>query len=178
MGEDRPIRFFLTLAVALALPAVAFGMGGSDASGLGVRPIASGLQASGGGAPQSWLARSDEQLRESVAARIQGLALPPEPAQPAIDYGREVVVGVMIGQRPTGGYRVEVSKARLDGSTLVVVVREIEPAPGEMTIQVLTSPWALVAVDLAGATVDRVAAEDERGKALGTRDTVGGPATR
>jgi hypothetical protein len=153
-----------SLAVVASL---AVGMGnGSAGEVLAVRTIASG--ASGGAsAARAWLATSDEALRGSLAAQVPGYVAPPEPAQPSIDWSREVVVGVILGQRSSGGYGVEVVSAKRDGSTLDVTVREKKPPPGDMTIQVLTYPWTLAAVDVRGASVTKVVARDESGRELG-----------
>jgi hypothetical protein len=173
------VRAAAVAALAAALVGV-LGMGGSaEVSPLRVRTIASGQRASAGGTDGVWLARSDAELRESVAARIQGFVVPPEPAQPAIDFAREVVVGAVLGQRPTGGYTVEVVAGRVSGTTLEVTLREVKPPPDAMTIQMLTTPWTLAAVDLGGARVDRVVGRDEQGNAWTPRSTTtGGPVAR
>lgn len=65
--------------------------------------------------------------------------------EPRVDFDEEMVVGVFMGSRPTGGYTVEiVSLADKDG-TLVVSYRETSPRPGTMTAQVLTFPYHLIA---------------------------------
>jgi hypothetical protein len=65
---------------------------------------------------------------------------------PKVDFAREMVVGVFMGGRPTGGFSVEIVGAREDGGALVVQYRETMPGPGAMTAQVLTSPFHLVSV--------------------------------
>jgi protease stability complex PrcB-like protein len=65
--------------------------------------------------------------------------------EPRVDFDKEMVVGVFMGSRPTGGYTVEiVSLADKDG-TLVVSYRETSPRPGTMAAQVLTFPYHLIA---------------------------------
>jgi hypothetical protein len=63
---------------------------------------------------------------------------------PAIDFRRESVVGIFAGTRPTAGYRVDVvavlSSAR---GTTVVRYREVGPAPGAISAQVLTFPFVI-----------------------------------
>jgi VWFA-related protein len=65
---------------------------------------------------------------------------------PAVDFAREMVVGVFSGSRPTAGYGVAITGVREEGDTLVVSYRESRPIPGGITAQVLTSPFHLVAV--------------------------------
>jgi hypothetical protein len=65
---------------------------------------------------------------------------------PKVDFAREMVVGVFMGSRPTGGFSVEIVGTRQEGGTLIVQYRESTPGPGSMTAQVLTSPFHLVSV--------------------------------
>jgi len=72
---------------------------------------------------------------------------------PAIDFTREMVVGVFLGTRPTAGYGVEIAGAREDAGVLVVQYREGSPPRDAMTAQVLTMPYHLVAVPKASGEV-------------------------
>jgi len=65
---------------------------------------------------------------------------------PPIDFSREMVVGIFLGSRPTAGYRVEIVGARVEQATLVVQYRETRPGRGDVTAQVVTSPYHLVAL--------------------------------
>ena len=64
------------------------------------------------------------------------------------------VAGVFLGVRPTGGYEVAVTDVRLEGDVAVLSVATREPAGGAGAIQMLTSPYALVALP-GGATAAR-----------------------
>ena len=65
---------------------------------------------------------------------------------PAVDFAREMVVGVFLGSRPTGGYVVEIVSTGGEQGALVIRYRETRPAPDRITAQVLTFPYHLVAV--------------------------------
>lgn len=65
---------------------------------------------------------------------------------PPIDFTKSTVVGVFLGTRPSAGYSVEITKATLDGETLIVEYAERRPATGAVTAQVLTMPFHLAAV--------------------------------
>jgi PrcB C-terminal len=65
---------------------------------------------------------------------------------PAVDFTKEMVVGVFTGSRPTAGYSVQIVGTREQPEGLVVDYREGSPAPDMMTAQVITSPYHLVAV--------------------------------
>lgn len=70
----------------------------------------------------------------------------PDRQRPAVDFAKEMVLGVFLGSRPTAGYVLEIVSATQDNGTLVVRYRESAPPRGAMTAQVLTSPYHLVAV--------------------------------
>ena len=69
-----------------------------------------------------------------------------ERLRPSVDFAREVVVGVFLGSRPTGGFLIEVVGAREEGGALVVRYRETRPPPGSVAAQILTSPYHIVAL--------------------------------
>lgn len=170
----------LVAGLGMAGATAVWAMGGRDASAssLRVRAIAAGGNAGAASGPQAWLARSAAELASTTASRLPGFVMPAEPTQPAIDFGREVVVGVVADERPTGGYSIEIVSASRHGSSLEVTVREKRPDPGTMTIQMLTTPWALAAVTV-DAPVDDVVLRDEKGRELrASEPTRGGPAVR
>lgn len=67
-------------------------------------------------------------------------------APPKVDFSREMVLAAFMGTRPTGGYAIKITSAREEKGKLVVTVTEQQPPPGSMAIQVLTSPFHIVAV--------------------------------
>ncbi len=62
---------------------------------------------------------------------------------PEIDWNSYVVVVAVMGQKRTGGYRIAVRQVRVRGDVVIARVEEEAPAPGEMVIQVLTTPYYL-----------------------------------
>jgi protease stability complex PrcB-like protein len=76
-----------------------------------------------------------------------------ERTRPAVDFSKEVVVGVFLGTRPTAGFSMEIVGVRVEGAALVVSYKETRPAPDSVAAQVLTSPFHIVAVPK-GATTD------------------------
>src|SRR5262245_26037559 len=70
----------------------------------------------------------------------------PTPPLPAVDFQGEMVVAVFLGDRPTGGYGVEITQASAGPKAVVVSVRRMEPAPGSIRAQMVTQPFAIVAV--------------------------------
>jgi len=69
----------------------------------------------------------------------------PSPAL-IIDFNREMVVGIFLGEKPTGGYEVEIVRAEQRDSSLYFYYREKIPSPGAMVTQALTQPFHLVKV--------------------------------
>ncbi len=70
---------------------------------------------------------------------------------PEVDFSRESVLAVFMGQRPTGGHAIRVEQVVREGQRLTVEVLLQAPGPDCMTTQALTQPYHLVAVP-AGAT--------------------------
>jgi hypothetical protein len=69
----------------------------------------------------------------------------PLPA-PIVDFDREMVVGIFLGEKRTGGYEVEIVRAERRDSALYFYYREESPRPGAMVTQTLTQPFHLVKV--------------------------------
>ena len=65
---------------------------------------------------------------------------------PAIDFDKEVVVALFLGERPTGGYDVQISRAEQTNDGLIIYYREKDPPPGGMVIQALTQPFHIVRI--------------------------------
>jgi hypothetical protein len=106
--------------------------------------LASGNQAAGGEEAEYLIARSPEGLL-TLWNRAYGTQLSPPPL-PAIDFRRESVIAIFSGQRPTGGYSLNVQDVRLEDGGLIIDIVQTRPAPDAMVTQVLTHPWAMVRV--------------------------------
>jgi hypothetical protein len=72
-----------------------------------------------------------------------GTAEPPAP-RPEVDFLREAILAVALGERPTAGWAVEITRIERIGTTTVVHVRESQPAPDALTAQVITQPYHFV----------------------------------
>ncbi|MGM0766888.1 MAG: protease complex subunit PrcB family protein [Pseudomonadota bacterium] len=64
----------------------------------------------------------------------------------AVDFEREHLVLVSLGQKPTGGYGVTLEDSAIREGTLEVRVNVRQPAADAMVAQVLTTPCAVIAV--------------------------------
>jgi hypothetical protein len=67
---------------------------------------------------------------------------------PHVDFDKEMVVAVFLGEKATGGYKVEITAMEEDQGKgqLRVVTRESKPPVGSITIQALTQPYHIVRV--------------------------------
>jgi uncharacterized protein (DUF885 family) len=66
--------------------------------------------------------------------------------QPEINFNSRACIVVYQGQRPTGGYSIEITEIRRDGTVLAVKTNERRPAFGDVTTQVITSPFVAVSI--------------------------------
>lgn len=77
----------------------------------------------------------------------------PDSPAPVVDFGSQMVVGVFLGSRNTGGYAVEITKVEQAGGAIVVHYTETKPERGMVLAQVITSPFHLVKVPRADGAV-------------------------
>lgn len=73
----------------------------------------------------------------------------PIPTRPEVDFESKVVVALVLGQRPSGGYSARVDDALASENGQKIQVKYTEQAPGDgcAVTGALTSPYALVAVE-------------------------------
>src|SRR5262245_57612288 len=76
----------------------------------------------------------------------------PDRQRPAVDFSREMVVGVFLGTKPTAAYSVAVLSTIDGGGVLQVKYRVSEPPSGAITAQVITYPYHIAAVPMAKST--------------------------
>ena len=65
---------------------------------------------------------------------------------PPVDFGKEMVVCITIGQQRTGGYRIEITDVETDAEKLRITYRRYAPPPDGINLQVITSPFHFVTV--------------------------------
>ena len=70
----------------------------------------------------------------------------PMPPLPSVDFTREMVLGVAVGRRPTGGYGVRILGTRLEGGRLHVEAHETRPPEGAIVPMVVSEPYEFVKV--------------------------------
>lgn len=71
-----------------------------------------------------------------------------------IDFTKEIVVGVFLGNRPTAGYTAAVTAVAPNGDGATVNWEERQPAPGTVGATVITSPFVLIAMTKVTGPID------------------------
>lgn len=88
--------------------------------------------------PSFLVLANDEELKRLLS--LSGLEIPAG----EVDLSRQVVVAAFQGPRATAGYAISMIHAVQEGTEVRVDVEIVEPEPGSVTSQVLTSPYHLV----------------------------------
>ena len=70
----------------------------------------------------------------------------PDRQRPAVDFSKEMIVGVFMGSRPTAGYNLSIVSTFAKDGQVLVRYQESTPRPGTITAQILTFPYHLVAI--------------------------------
>lgn len=71
------------------------------------------------------------------------ITIPPPPV-PEIDFSHEMVIGVLTGERRSGGYDVKILEVWRQTDHLLVLYRETTPPTGTLTTEALTHPHHLI----------------------------------
>jgi len=70
----------------------------------------------------------------------------PDRPRPAVDFSKEMVVGVFMGSRPNAGFSTAVTMTTAGNGALMVKYTETAPPRDAITAQILTFPYHLVAI--------------------------------
>ena len=121
--------------------------------------------------PSVTLAADSDQLKR-ILIESKGRMLGQSPPVPTVDFDAEHVVTIQMGQKPTGGYGIELVEpdATLKDGEALIRLRWIEPAPGSIVTQILTSPCLIVS--LPKGAYEKIAITDENGN---VRETISLP---
>ncbi len=94
--------------------------------------------------PEIVMARSGEEFARIVAEDLTG-AHGDMSGFPAVKWETECAIAVFLGTRPSAGYSVCAQKVVRRGSSIEVTVKERKPAAGDISAQVITSPYTVIA---------------------------------
>jgi len=100
----------------------------------------------------------DPETWKTVWGQVHGISRP-QPELPEIDFDKQSVVAVFLGNRNTGGYSIRIRAIKDNGQQVEVQVERLSPPPGGITTQALTQPYEMVVIGKPGKPVRFVAAE-------------------
>lgn len=106
--------------------------------------LAQGNQAVGIDQAEYIFIENESQLL-TVWNQAYGSQLSPPPV-PELNLDRETLVAIFMGQKPTGGFSLNVETVTLEQNDVYLDVIQQSPAEGAITTQALTSPWVIVRV--------------------------------
>lgn len=78
----------------------------------------------------------------------------PMPTPPAVNFAERMVLVAAMGQRPTGGYGIEIGSVYAADGKLLARVEERSPDSNCGTTQALTAPVTAVVIPRSSATVE------------------------
>jgi hypothetical protein len=99
----------------------------------------------------TWISDIDHLKR--IYERLKKSTLADDRAElPTLDFCHEGALLVEMGQKPTGGYQLEMNKELcfISNGTAEVNLSWIEPPQGAILPQVITSPWILIMLPRGG----------------------------
>ncbi len=65
---------------------------------------------------------------------------------PVVDFTKNYVVSVMVGDKPTAGYSVQITEAAVEDEKLIITYRLRAPMYGDIVAQVITRPYAAAVI--------------------------------
>lgn len=65
---------------------------------------------------------------------------------PVVDFEKETVIFVALGQQRTGGHAIEITDVKRGDAQVEVLVRTRKPMPGGIQLQAISAPFHAVAV--------------------------------
>lgn len=94
--------------------------------------------------PEKLVIKDDEALEE-VRQKIYYYTFP-KPDFMTVDFEKEMVIAVFMGERPTAGYSIDIVEVVEYAGKLEVQINMRKPSPGDIVGQVITSPFCIVRV--------------------------------
>jgi len=72
----------------------------------------------------------------------------------AFDATRHLGLFASLGEKRSGGFRVEVVSALREPSLVRVALRDVSPAPDAIVTQALAEPWAILLLETSGLPIE------------------------
>ncbi|MFV1951057.1 MAG: protease complex subunit PrcB family protein [Nitrospinota bacterium] len=94
--------------------------------------------------PLKLVIKTEEQWKE-VWTKVHALQFP-EPELPKIDFEKDMIIAVFMGERRSGGFSIEIKNIVKTDKEVVVEVEERRPDPGSIVTMALTRPYHMLVV--------------------------------
>jgi hypothetical protein len=133
-------------ASGAAQPSPTDGMAGASQQGTRIHSATT----SGFTGPEQLVLRDQAAWQAAWARLHEGMVAP---ALPTVDFTREMVVLLALGERSSGGHQVRFDGITASGADATVRYTITEPGAGCMTTQAMTAPVDIVRVPRATGTV-------------------------
>jgi len=66
---------------------------------------------------------------------------------PKIDFSKETVIAVFMGEKTTGGFSVAIENVKEENKKLIVKIKETKPGPKDMVTMVITQPFCFAKIN-------------------------------
>jgi hypothetical protein len=90
---------------------------------------------------------SEEQYRAFLDQSGVQILDPQDENPPDFRWGEEVILGAFLGEMPTEGYALDVTRIVYRGTEVTVHLAITQPGPADVPAQVVTSPYVLIGVE-------------------------------
>jgi len=97
----------------------------------------------GGMTDSIFIAIKDENSLNEIYNLI-GKGRMPELEAPAIDFEKETVIALFLGEKTSGGYSITVKQIENINDKVNVVYKVTSPKPGDMVTSVMTQPYCII----------------------------------
>ncbi len=69
------------------------------------------------------------------------------PEFPEVNFSQEIVIAVFSGEKPSGGYSIEIIEISLAENQTTVLYEELSPRPEQLVTEALTQPFHIAKID-------------------------------
>jgi len=172
MMSKLPVKLLLLLYCAFFTCVSAATVDSTEGQRIPLRILAQDVLCGGNRPTTSVTLVADSDQLKRILIESKGRMLGQSPPTPAVDFNTEHVITIQMGQKPTGGYGIELAEpdATLNDGEALIRLRWIEPAPGAIVTQILTSPCLIIALPI--GAYEEIVITDENGN---VRETISLP---
>jgi len=72
---------------------------------------------------------------------------------PTIDFSKETVIAVFMGEKTSGGYAVSVESVKEEGEKVIVQIKEVKPGTKDMVTMAITQPFCFAKINNVGKEI-------------------------